>query len=291
MTYPLVQRTLAMIFALTTGLGLAAPPGARADERRGRDEAPAEKKRRPVERDRKAEREVAKAIARAVTAETDEVRASAAALVAAAEPLTRFWALADALDHGHRDVRLCAARGLRDLGDGAAIPRIVRQIVHEKKNDVRVELTRVVASFGATGVGTLYTPYLKEKKYQRRFRALQGMGVFPDTRLVRRLVQHLRLTLSGFPQVSSSFTTQRAYIRSWRMVSGGTGNRVVEIPDPEIDVLTTGVSLEVRVRRIEVSMTVELLQELTSQSFGVDANAWADWLARNPAAGASPAGE
>ena len=108
------------------------------------------------------------------------------------------------------------------------------------------------------------------------------MGVFPDRRLARRLVKHMHLTIGGFGTASISVVTQRAYIRNWNLISGGNGLNVIEVPDPEIDVMETGVTLEVRVATIELSMTVELLETINGQRWGKDPHAWAAWLRENP---------
>ncbi len=210
-------------------------------------------------------------------------REEAEALLADADHVSRFFALSEQLDHGRDGVRLYAANQLVALRDRAAVPRIAAQLVRERERDLRVAYTQGIATFeNANTAGVLFVPFLKEKKYQRRYRALQAMAVFRDRRTVRYLIEHFQLVLSGFGTATYTNVTQRAYIKSWKLVSGGTATTVVEVPDPEIDVLQTGVTLEVRVRRVELNLVRAVLEDLTGQSFGADVGAWALWYKTHP---------
>ncbi len=273
----LVPALIAAFFA-----GLCVPSAAAAAD----DTPPRPEQARPPhtqpKRNRALERKLYFAIITAATHRDPARRAAAEATIAAADRVSRFYAYVDQLDYGRRAVRLYAARGLLALGERAAIAHLVRALVRENDRRARLELTRILRDFDVPGTGGLFANHLGERDPKRRFRALQAMGVFPDRRVVPVLIRRLRFVLSNFPRASASFTRQHAYIKGWRAVSGGSGNQVVTVADPEIDVFETGVAIEVKVARIEVNLIVELLEDFTGQRFGADAARWAAWLSAHP---------
>src|SRR5207245_1820424 len=105
--------------------------------------------------------------------------------------------------------------------------------------------------------------HLTESDPKRRIRAMQGLSVFRDRRAVEPLVQLVEVTASGFAKAAVEVTVDRAYVKDWQVVSGGTGLTVVEVADPEIDIARTGVAMDVQVRRVEMRFAVGLLRDLT----------------------------
>ncbi|RME71073.1 MAG: HEAT repeat domain-containing protein, partial [Planctomycetota bacterium] len=224
----------------------------------------------------------------AASTRNPERRAAAETRLAAADRHARLHALVRRLDHGYSPVRIYAAEKILALGERGAVGALVRRCVREPNRNVRRHLTAVLRAFDEPETAALFVRHLADPEPAHRFRTLQNLGVFRDRRVVPVLVRRLRLLASGFPQAAASFTTERAYIRGWRLISGGTGNQVVEVPDPEIDVLRTGVRLEVRVRLVEIQLTVELLRDLTGQRLGAEPAAWERWLAEHPDAPLAP---
>lgn len=217
------------------------------------------------------------AYVRLVTATTDAAKTNAQAVVDAASRQARYKALVDLLDHGNRGVRSMAACGLTAVAAKEAVPQLVHRFVHEPKNEVRVELTRTIRALSPKKPGALFLRYLGEQDYRHRYRALLGVGAFGHRGMTPAMISHMRLVLSGFGRAAVQFTTQRAYIRDWNLVSGGSGLVVTEIADPVIDVVTTGVTMDVQVRRVELSLVVQVLQTHSGQSFGAEPEAWSLW--------------
>jgi hypothetical protein len=278
-----------LAFGGSAGPARAEDPAPPAGEGQAADTGESQPQAR--ERDRALERSLRFRVVTAATSRSEGKRAEAEAAIAAADTVSRYFAFCELLDHGRTPVRLYAARGLLGIGERAAVPRIVHQLVRDPRREARIELTRVLRAFDVEGTGGLFANYLNEREHARRFRALQSMGVFRDRRVVPVLVRRLHVIYSGFPQAAANFTTDSAYIKGWKVVSGGTGNTVVEVADPEIDVVRTGVSLEVKVRRVEIVMTTELLRDLTGQSLGPQPAAWAEWLRDNPDFALAPSGD
>ncbi|GIW73284.1 MAG: hypothetical protein KatS3mg102_2826 [Planctomycetota bacterium] len=252
--------------------GAAEPDGGTAEG--SRDSTP--------RRDRALERRLRAALVRAVTATEARNREQAERAWAAGDRVSRYFAAAGLLEHGLSKVRLRAARELEAIGERAAVPRLVHRLVREHDRELRLELTRVLARMDVAGTGGLFARYLDEQRPERRLRALLAMGVFPDRRVVPVLVRRLRWLASGFGQAAIQITTQHAYIRGWRLVSGGTGNQAVEVADPEVGLFQTGAVMEVKVARVEAELIVELLGELTGEQLGADPAAWEAWLRAHP---------
>ena len=66
-------------------------------------------------------------------------------------------------------------------------------------------------------------------------------------------------------------------IRDYNLVSGGTGFSIIEVADPEVSSLKTGVVLDVKVRKVEAISYARALQAITGEDYGVDASAWRKW--------------
>lgn len=179
--------------------------------------------------------------------------------------------------------RVEACEELGRIADRGTVQDLVDAAVRDRAKAVRIAATKALRSIGDPSAALRFLPYLESAEVRRRIRALQGLSVFRDRRSVRVLIQRASQIVSGFGRAAVSFTVERAYISGWRLVSGGTGNQVVEVADPEVDVVRTGVSMDVKVRQVELSFVVAILEDLTGQaSLGTDPAAWADWLAKNP---------
>lgn len=244
------------------------------------------KKPAPPGPDAKVVRVLRGAVERAATAEKEESRAKALAQVREAPRLERVAALLDSLGHGRAAVRTLAAKELAAAKERGAAAALVRAAVHEDEKKVRVELFRAIRAIlgeeGATrsSAGLLFAAHLVESDPVYRLRALVGAGAFKDRRAVPRLVEHLKLILAGFGQAAVTLTTERALIADWELVSGGSGQLIVEVPDPIIDTVRTGVAMEVKVRHVEINYTVAALQSITGEEYGADLPAWSAYLAR-----------
>jgi hypothetical protein len=222
-----------------------------------------------------------KALERAAAAEKDEAaRDAALADLRAAPKIARFEALARALESSSgKRVRILAAREMAEMRERAAAPVIVQAIVREADRPARIEMTRALRAVDAPDTAVFFTRNLIDSDPKRRIRAMQGLSVFRDRRAVEALVQFVEVTASGFGKAAIEVTVDRAYVKDWQLVSGGTGLTVVEVPDPEIDIVRTGVAMDVQVRRVEMRFAVGLLQDLTGAGIGADAGAWRAWLA------------
>ncbi len=229
------------------------------------------------------------AVIRAATGAKEETRAKAQAELAAAPRLERGLAYLDQLDYGHGDVRLYAARALAEAGEKGASPALAQAVVREEKKERRVDLLRALQTLAAPDTAVHFSAHLAEKDANRRLRSLVALGTFRDRRVVGLLILHLEKTLSGFGQAAVSFRTERSVIIGWRLISGGTGLSVVEVADPIIGTVSTGVTMEVKIRRVEIAYTVAVLQDLTGQEIGADPAAWRAWVAANPSFELAPA--
>lgn len=224
------------------------------------------------------------AIERAVTGEKEETRAAALEKLREAPPLERAEALVESLGHGVGKVRIFAANALAEEGERRAIGPLAFAAVREPEKGVRVEIFRAMKRLDVPGTALFFRPYLREDAPARRARALLGIAIFPDARVVPALVEHLRITASGYGRASVSETVERAVIAGWQVVSGGPPNNVVEVAEPELGTVRTGVSMDVKVKRAEIELTVAVLQTLTGEKIGADPDAWRAYVEAHRAA-------
>lgn len=260
-------------FTLTLAALLAVPAAAQQ-----------EKPRLP---DAKLVRSLKSAVERAATAEKEENRAKARAALAEAQRPELVTALVESLGHGVAAVRVYAAQALaaRDLQAGRerhTVAALATAAVREAKKEARIELFRTLRALEAPDVSVLFMQHLADGEPARRVRAALALGVFRDRRSVPVLVEYLTQMVSGFGKATIAVTIERATISGWRMASGGTGATVVEVPEPEIGVVRTGVVMEVDVKRVEISYAVSVLQDLTGESIGADPGAWKSFLEKRP---------
>lgn len=248
-------------------------------------EAAVLKVKKALERAGEAEKRRAKAEAAGKAADAQaalEAREKALAESRASELRARFEGLARAATYSSpAEARVLASRELSAIRETACAGAIVRAFVRERERAVRVEHGRALAALADKDTAVWFVNRLVEKEPERRLRAMQGLAQFRDRRAVEPLIAFVEEIAGGFGGASAQFTTDRAYVSAWRLVSGGTGLTVVEVADPEVDIVREGVALEVKVRQVQMRFAVGLLQDLTGQSFGADPGAWRAWLAAN----------
>jgi len=210
-------------------------------------------------------------------------RDDALAEVRAIELRARFDGLVRAVVSGSPpEARRLAAEELAALKQPASSGAIVKGFVREADRPTRIAESNLLLSLGAPDTAAWFAKGLDEEEPARRIRAMQGLALFRDRRSVPALIALVQQIAGGFGRAAVEFTTDRAYVSGWQLVSGGTGLQVVEVADPEVDVFREGVSMDVKVRTVEMRYAVGLLQDLTGQSIGPDAGAWRTWLAANP---------
>jgi hypothetical protein len=237
--------------------------------------------------DPKLVRTLKDAVVRAASAEKPENRARAQAVLDGAPRPELVTALVESLGHGTAAVRIFVARALAAPALAAGRERhtvaaVVEATVREARKEARIELFRTLRAFDAPDTSLLFLDRLEESEAPNRVRALLGLGIFRDRRSVPVLVEYLTQIVAGFHKAAIAVTIDRATISSWRVVSGGTGAVVVEVPEPEIGVVRTGVVMDVEVKKVEMSYVVGVLQDLTGESIGADPAAWRGFLAQKP---------
>ena len=114
-----------------------------------------------------------------------------------------------------------------------------------------------------------------------RTRAANAISLFPQREVVGDILGTMRKTWAGFGRAYTMQVTQRAYISDYELVSGGTGFSIVEVADPVVQTNLEGVSLDVKVRRVELVARLRALHKITGQKFGTDLKAWQNWWEKN----------
>ena len=149
----------------------------------------------------------------------------------------------------------------------------------DSRRSVRDESLRVLQSWEEKDTVLSFIPYLSSDNERFRVNAARALNVFPDRRAVGPLIKTLHLIWGGFGRTHVLSITQRAYVKDYELVSGGTGLIVQEVADPVVDTFQEGVVLDVHVRKAEAFARVGALSRATEQSFGTNFDKWKSWWA------------
>lgn len=177
--------------------------------------------------------------------------------------------------------RSLAGKGLAAFKDGLARAALSNAVVGDPSRDVRVECFRALESIAEATTGEIFVDFLRSGSQAARVRAAGALQRFPTPRGVPVLISALKKAWDGFGRASVFQGTTRAYIKDYNLVSGGTGFSLIEVADPEIGRVSTGVVLDVDVRRVEVIAYVRALEEATGQALGADPRRWERWWRGN----------
>lgn len=235
-----------------------------------------------------------------------EAQKTAIAKVRAIEPVERSEHLIRALRRERRPaVRWLAARELARLDalEGEArrdvIGALVRSSLGDASRGVRVQSLAGLREFEADEVAPRIFPELRSRDVERRLRAVGALAVVPHPKAAEEIVATLDLAWAGFGRGYFLSGEQRAYVADYDLVSGGTGFSVAEVADPVVRTVSSGVSLEVDIQRVEMRVRRKVLTKLLGADPGPDPRRWKAWVdARladrkrdGPPGGAGPGGD
>jgi hypothetical protein len=181
------------------------------------------------------------------------------------------------LESKDRGARRLAARELGGCEAGVAIPALAAAAVKDGYRSVRDQCLRTLKLFDDPGVAERFLPYLRSGAPDERTRAANALSVFPSLKAVPVLLDTMHMTWSGFGRGFFAQVTQRAYIADYELVSGGTGFSIIEVADPVVRTATTGVALDVDVRKVELISRLRALRRATGEDFGTDFDGWRRW--------------
>lgn len=169
--------------------------------------------------------------------------------------------------------------------DNVKSPGVLTAFAHAAVNDggkdVRAKCMASLKASGDPGLGERFVPYLSSSSAGVRIRAAEALAEFPTRRAVPSLIARLERTWTEFGRSSFFQGTVRSYIKDYNLVSGGTGFSVIEVADPEIETVSTGVVLDAKVTKVEIVRYVAALKKATGQDFGADPKKWQEWWAAN----------
>lgn len=203
-----------------------------------------------------------------------------AAAVARYEDLAACPALEDALLSESLSVRRFAAEELGRRGALASQARLAKLAYQDSAATGRAAALSALGKFGPTQTRAARAELirgLQSKSVWQSGHAAGALALLPDRRAVPYLIMRLRESTGGFGVVSMSVVTDRAYIRDFELTSGGSGQQLAEVADPQVAKSTEGVSLEVKVIQWYRESVVTALRRTSGQSFGPDAERWQRW--------------
>jgi hypothetical protein len=158
---------------------------------------------------------------------------------------------------------------------------LVWAVVTDSQKLVREESVSSLKALDDPSAPEQLIPFLKSPSSEQRTRAMSALEALPTRKAVPVLIETLRYTWTGFGRGFFSRTEDRAYIHDYNLVSGGTGFSIVEVADPEVGVVKTGVVLDAKVNKVEMETRVRALRKITGQDFGTDAEKWSEWWRTN----------
>ncbi len=177
-----------------------------------------------------------------------------------------------------KDVRSRCAEQLARFETPESVHNLARSLVVDSSGQTRSVCLEALEGFAdKEAPAATFVRYLDNDEPDHRIRAAAALGHFPNFAAVPAMIQTLRMVWSGFGQNFVQFTKEEAYVADYDVQAESFGNAAVEIADPVIGVLRSGISLEAKVQRVEAYIRVETLRRVTGQNFGLDQQAWADW--------------
>ena len=200
--------------------------------------------------------------------------------VAGYEDLAAVPALEDALLSESLIVRRFAADELGRRGAVASQARLARLAYQDSAAAGRSAALGALTKLGPTRTREAQAELirgLQSSSVWQSGHAAGALALLPDRRAVPYLILRLRESTSGFGVVSMSVVTDRAYIRDFELTSGGSGQQVAEVADPQVAKSTEGISLEVKVIQWYRESVVTALRRTSGQNFGSDAGRWQRW--------------
>jgi hypothetical protein len=187
-------------------------------------------------------------------------------------------ALIEAVDGTSFKTRQLAIRELGRRKAAAAEEALAKAAVEDPKRDARdAALDALMALEPKQAPKYFLRSVTRRKNPFQRVHAVKAVGAFPAPGAVPVLIRALRETTSGFGKASISTVTQRAYIQDFELSSGGTGNVVAEVANPQIGTFSEGTTLEMKVILWERESIVKVLRKLSGQRFGADPGEWQRW--------------
>lgn len=191
----------------------------------------------------------------------------------------RAWSLLRGTNSLRWRDRQFAVREMGELQDMAHHNVLTRLAITDGKRSVRDEALQVLKNWENPDTVLSFIPYLSSEDQRHRINATRAINVFPDRRAVAPLVQRASKIWAGFGRAHITSVVQRAFVKDYELVSGGTGLVVQEVADPVVDTFQSGVILDIDVQRVEAVAYAAALQRITGQRFGMNFDKWGQWWA------------
>lgn len=175
------------------------------------------------------------------------------------------------------EARALAAQELGKFETEASLVVLSSAAIADRQPAVRSACLMALRKLDDPSTPDRFLPYLRSPAREVRVRAAQAIEVFPTRRAAPVLIQALRRTWADFGRGFVFQGTRRAYIKDYNLVSGGTGFSILEVADPEVDVVSTGVVLDAKVQRVEIISYVRALRKISGRNLGADPREWQAW--------------
>ena len=173
--------------------------------------------------------------------------------------------------------RALAAGELATHKDRIAVAALTRGSVVEENRLVRATCLQSLKDIADPLTSDGFVTLLASPAREVRVRAAEGIESFPTQKAVPILIDRMSRVWADFGRGSIVTGTQRGYVRDHGLVSGGSGATTVEVADPEVSSITTGVVLDADVRKVEIAAYAKALKATTGEDFGTDVGKWREW--------------
>ena len=189
----------------------------------------------------------------------------------------------EALYDGRPAVRVVAAQALADLGDEAALRRLLFSAVRDTDGEVRREATEAARSLGHPDAAVPLIKALASENEHIVAHAAEALGALGDRRALAYVVKRLHSGGSS-PRSFVAFLNQISYVRDYDVEIAQASN----IANPDVATLQEGVILDAHVLGATMTRTwiepilVDAAGRLAGRSFA-DANEVKAWYAEHEA--------
>ncbi len=173
--------------------------------------------------------------------------------------------------------RILATKQLAALKTEHAVKSLAYSLVQDRHSQVRTTCAEALQTFADPHLGEHFIPFLFSGNKYHRARASKAIQTFPSYRAVPALITTITKIWSGGQRSHFYLGTQRAFIKDYELVSGGTTIRLTEVADPIIKFAETGIVLDAKIAKTEQRIHIQTLERITGLDYGRDMGRWLAW--------------
>lgn len=154
---------------------------------------------------------------------------------------------------------------------------LISALMADKSPAVRASSLQGLKSMNDPHAGEQFIPFLLSRNKVYRARASVALQSFPTYRAVPALITSITKIWTDGQRSFFYHGAQRAFIKDYELVSGGTSWTLTEVADPIVDFAETGIVLDAKIAKTEIHIHLKTLERITRQNYGLNGALWLQW--------------